>query len=189
MAQSDFPDDHAPRARGSRFHLEQAAHDRAPSAAPREPPLLPPRDPFVDFVDRPVTRTVAAEASGERARVDQPATPAPPPTRADASPPRDDGPSPGARDGVPGALPRVAPVGAPEPEREVVRRVFDERTGDEWRVFERDARRIPGTRGARCLFFDGEGIVRRVWHYPADWQTLPAAALLALMDRPPLGER
>jgi hypothetical protein len=74
-------------------------------------------------------------------------------------------------------------------EREVVRRVFDERTGDEWLVFERDARRIPGTRGARCLFFDGEGIVRRVWHYPPDWQTLPAAALLALMDRPPLDDR
>lgn len=74
------------------------------------------------------------------------------------------------------------------PERDGVRRVFDERTGDEWLVFERDARRVPGTRGPRCLFFDGEGIVRRVWHFPPDWQTLPAAALLALMDRPPLGD-
>ncbi|MGZ8376657.1 MAG: hypothetical protein ACXW05_18590 [Gemmatirosa sp.] len=69
-----------------------------------------------------------------------------------------------------------------------MRRIFDEGTGDEWLVFERDARRIPGTRGPRCLFFDGEGIVRRVWHYPPDWPTLPAAALLALMDRPPLGD-
>jgi hypothetical protein len=71
-------------------------------------------------------------------------------------------------------------------EREVVRRVHDDRTGDEWRVFERDARLVPGSRGPRCLYFDGEGIVRRVWQYPSDWQSLPAAALLALMERSPL---
>jgi hypothetical protein len=74
------------------------------------------------------------------------------------------------------------------PVRDVPRRVFDERTGDEWRVFERDAAHIPGARGDRCLFFDGEGIVRRVWRYPADWGSLPSAALLALMDQPPLGD-
>lgn len=74
------------------------------------------------------------------------------------------------------------------PDRDGVRRVFDERTGDEWRVFERDATHIPGARGARCLFFDGEGIVRRVWRYPADWSTLPSASLLALMEQPPLGD-
>ena len=184
MAQSEFPDDRAPRACGSQFRLEQAAHDRAPSAAQREPSLQPSRDPFVDLVDRPVTRPVAAEAADERARSEQPASPAPAPPRADA--PGHEGAHDDARGGAAGGVRRGAP---PEPEREVVRRVFDERTGDEWRVFERDARRIPGSRGARCLFFDGEGIVRRVWHYPADWQTLPAAALLALMDRPPLGER
>ena len=71
-------------------------------------------------------------------------------------------------------------------EREVVRRIHDEQTGDEWRVFERDARMVPGSRGPRCLYFDAEGIVRRVWHYPSDWQGLPAAALLALMERSPL---
>ncbi|MDF1501564.1 hypothetical protein [Roseisolibacter sp. H3M3-2] len=70
--------------------------------------------------------------------------------------------------------------------RDSVRRVFDERTGEEWRVSERDARHIPGARGTRCLVFDGEGIVRRVWRFPADWPTLPAATLLGLMDAHPL---
>ncbi|WP_284348142.1 hypothetical protein [Roseisolibacter agri] len=131
-------------------------------------------------------RTVAADAAGERSagersagdrapRGDPGSADRPAPVRA-ALPREDTGPHNGSS-------------GDPEHEREVVRRVFDERTGDEWRVFERDTRRIPGSRGARCLFFDGEGIVRRVWHYPADWQSLPAAALLALMDRPPLGDR
>ena len=71
-------------------------------------------------------------------------------------------------------------------ERDAVRRVFDERTGEEWRVSERDARHIPGARGARCLVFDGEGIVRRVWHVPPDWPALAPQALLGLMDRHPL---
>jgi hypothetical protein len=88
---------------------------------------------------------------------------------------------------------RVTPhADAPDPhppgitERDAVRRVFDERTGEEWRVSERDARHIPGARGARCLVFDGEGIVRRVWHVPPDWPALAPQALLGLMDRHPL---
>ena len=166
MAQSESPDDRAPRARGTRFHLEQSTHDCAASAARREPTSRAP-DPYVD---RLVPRTVAADAAGDR-------VPRGDPGSAGAASPVRVGPS---HDGGPAE---------PEHEREVVRRLFDERTGDEWRVFERDTRRIPGSRGARCLFFDGEGIVRRVWHYPDDWQSLPAAALLALMDRPPLGDR
>ncbi len=178
MAQSEPPDDRLPRASGSRFHLEQSAHDRASSAARREPTALPARD---GFVDRLVPRPVAADASGDRGAGAQvpfgdPGS-AGPPSPFRAGPPSGE---PAAHNGAPPD---------PEHEREVVRRVFDERTGDEWRVFERDTRRIPGSRGARCLFFDGEGIVRRVWQYPADWQSLPAAALLALMDRPPFGDR
>lgn len=70
-------------------------------------------------------------------------------------------------------------------ERELVRHIHDDRTGNEWRIFERDARQVPGSRGPRCLYFDAEGIVRRVWAYPPDWHRLSPGALLALMERPP----
>jgi hypothetical protein len=123
--------------------------------------------------DRPVPRPVAAE----RFRGDA-ESPRPGVSRADAPPGEEERPF----------RPRLAIEPAAH-EREVVRRVHDDLTGGDWRVFERDARRVPGSRGPRCLYFDGEGIVRRVWHYPADWAQLPAPALLALMDRPPLGER
>ena len=49
-----------------------------------------------------------------------------------------------------------------------------------WRVVERDARRDPGARAARCLVFDCGEAVRRVWSYPADWRRLPPEALAAL---------
>ena len=70
-------------------------------------------------------------------------------------------------------------------DREVVRRVHDEHTGNDWRVFERDARRVPGASGERCLYFDADGIVRRVWSYPDDWHALSPHELLELMERPP----
>jgi hypothetical protein len=49
-----------------------------------------------------------------------------------------------------------------------------------WTVRELDARALPGARGARCLVFENEVLVRRVWDYPAAWLTWPAAALLQL---------
>ena len=49
-----------------------------------------------------------------------------------------------------------------------------------WRVWERDARRDPGARGARCLIFAGGEAVRRVWDYPPAWWDLPVEALIAL---------
>lgn len=177
MAQSELPDDRSPRARGGRVHTEaQSAHDRVPSLAHQEPARAAQRDPYAD---RAVPRPAAAADGAHGAPGD----------RGERG--GDGGPA-GSRvpdDGVREPKRRRPAVPDGDGEREVVRRVFDEATGDEWRVFERDARRIPGSRGERCLFFDGEGIVRRVWHYPADWQTLPATALLALMDRPPLGDR
>ena len=61
---------------------------------------------------------------------------------------------------------------------------FVDREGVAWRVVERSTEDIPGARGPRCLIFLCEGIVRRVWTYPAAWHTLSAAALEALEDAP-----
>lgn len=38
----------------------------------------------------------------------------------------------------------------------------------------------PWARGPRCLLFECEGAVRRVWQYPADWHEASDAALDAL---------
>ena len=50
-----------------------------------------------------------------------------------------------------------------------------------WHVNEVDARRVPGARGARCLLFACDQVIRRVWRYPADWRSLdgPGLALLS----------
>lgn len=57
---------------------------------------------------------------------------------------------------------------------------FVDPTYVQWRVSERDARRDPGARADVCLIFSCNGMVRRVWDYPADWRRLSAAELLAL---------
>ena len=49
-----------------------------------------------------------------------------------------------------------------------------------WRVVEVDTTGLPGARRDACLLFDGAQGVRRVWHYPANWDTLSDAELLAL---------
>jgi hypothetical protein len=170
MSPSDSTDHRVPEGRAIRLpHLERSS--------PAHPAPLSP-EPAIGRVearalraDRPVSRPVASERrphGPESPRVDI--------HRADSS--QDEvgtAPAPRQNGGV-----------SFNREREVVRRVHDDRTGDEWRVFERDAGSVPGSRGPRCLYFDGEGIVRRVWQYPSDWQSLPAAALLSLMERPPL---
>jgi hypothetical protein len=46
-----------------------------------------------------------------------------------------------------------------------------------------DAPREPWVRGPRCLLFEREGAIRRVWDYPAGWADLPDAALDALSWR------
>jgi len=52
-----------------------------------------------------------------------------------------------------------------------------------WRVTEHDGRRVPGSRGERCLIFASEGVIRRVWDYPPAWRHLPPATLAAVSWR------
>jgi hypothetical protein len=54
--------------------------------------------------------------------------------------------------------------------------------GREWRIYERTTGNpFPGA-GRTSLVFDTDGIVRRLWRYPASWSALPDAELLGLMD-------
>ena len=64
-----------------------------------------------------------------------------------------------------------------------VRTLVEEDTGRRWQVREMDARGIPAAQGARCLILDAETVVRRLWHYPADWRRMPADELLRLAAR------
>ena len=54
--------------------------------------------------------------------------------------------------------------------------------GIRWHVHEANAAHVPGARRDRCLIFDSDGIVRRVWAYPSDWMTLTDDALWSLTD-------
>jgi hypothetical protein len=54
--------------------------------------------------------------------------------------------------------------------------------GRRWQVREMAALHDPGARSDRCLVFDGESIVRRVWSYPDDWPQLSDTQLWALLD-------
>jgi hypothetical protein len=54
-----------------------------------------------------------------------------------------------------------------------------------------DCRALPGARGERCLVFDSDGVVRRIWTFPDAWSELSDDALYAIMiafvaDPPPL---
>jgi hypothetical protein len=55
--------------------------------------------------------------------------------------------------------------------------------GDSWRVREVDASEQPGARGLRCLIFDSDGVMRRVWVFPGEWRTLSDPDLASLMRR------
>jgi hypothetical protein len=65
------------------------------------------------------------------------------------------------------------------------RQIVVVRDGEEvkWRVREVDGHGVPAPRGARCLIFDSESAVRRVWDYPADWRDLPPSELAAVSWR------
>jgi hypothetical protein len=54
--------------------------------------------------------------------------------------------------------------------------------GREWRIYERTAGDPSPLAGRPSLVFDTDGIVRRLWRYPAAWCALPDADLLRLMD-------
>ena len=65
-------------------------------------------------------------------------------------------------------------------EREIPRIVYDDRSGARWWVREVDAHAVPGARRDRCLLFEGEGVIRRVWDYPSDWSHLSQQELASL---------
>jgi hypothetical protein len=56
--------------------------------------------------------------------------------------------------------------------------------GREWHVYERGSSVQSPVVGRPSLVFDTEGIVRRLWQYPAGWAELPDEALLGLMEEP-----
>jgi hypothetical protein len=68
-----------------------------------------------------------------------------------------------------------------DPQRRRQRSVaVEDRSGVRWRVYERVTTGEPGARRDRCLIFDSDSVVRRVWNYPPDWWQLPQGELLAL---------
>lgn len=54
--------------------------------------------------------------------------------------------------------------------------------GVEWHVHEANAGHVPGSRSDRCLIFDSEGVVRRLWDYPDAWRELSDEDLWRLVD-------
>ena len=52
--------------------------------------------------------------------------------------------------------------------------------GTNWSVTEHDMREMVGARGLRCLVFASRYTFRRVWHFPAEWRSLPPDALAEL---------
>ena len=62
-------------------------------------------------------------------------------------------------------------------------RTYRDSDGCTWSVHEVAAGAVPWARGPRCLLFRSETAVRRVWHYPLDWRSLPDAELEALSWR------
>lgn len=76
------------------------------------------------------------------------------------------------------STPDVPARGAARAQRRVVMHM-----GVEWTVTECDGSNVPGGRGPSCLIFASPEAIRRVWDVPADWHTLPDAALFALSWR------
>jgi hypothetical protein len=60
------------------------------------------------------------------------------------------------------------------------RRTFIDADGRGWSVREVDMTGLVWARGPHCLVFDTDGLVRRVWTYPADWANLSNDALVVL---------
>jgi soluble lytic murein transglycosylase-like protein len=58
------------------------------------------------------------------------------------------------------------------------------REGVRWTVWEASAARVPGAKASRCLIFDSEGIVRRLWTFPDAWNALANDEILALLEAP-----
>ena len=56
--------------------------------------------------------------------------------------------------------------------------------GVKWVVHEASTALTPGAKTYRCLIFDSEGVVRRLWVFPERWETLADADVLGLLDAP-----
>jgi hypothetical protein len=61
--------------------------------------------------------------------------------------------------------------------------LYRDSSGRLWRVREIAAPRGPWARGASCLLFESDDMIRRVWHYPTGWDRLSDADLEALSWR------
>lgn len=61
-------------------------------------------------------------------------------------------------------------------------RLLVDADGREWRVYERVGSIASPKAGQRSLIFDTDGMVRRLWHYPAGWDSLADDELLLLMQ-------
>ena len=83
-------------------------------------------------------------------------------------------------DGQPPAPAATAGVGEHPAVSHDDSRQLRDAAGRVWWVREMDASRVPGARAPRCLVFDSDVAVRRVWRYPADWRALTDATLRAL---------
>jgi hypothetical protein len=59
------------------------------------------------------------------------------------------------------------------------------RDGVRWAVYEASAARTPGAKAYRCLIFDSDGIVRRLWTFPEHWNQLADDEIIRLLDAPP----
>lgn len=57
--------------------------------------------------------------------------------------------------------------------------------GVKWVVHEASTALTPGAKTYRCLIFDSEGVVRRLWVFPERWEDLDDAEILRLLDAPP----
>ena len=61
------------------------------------------------------------------------------------------------------------------------------RGGERSMVAEADARDVPGAQGPHCLILETEALMRRIWHYPADWDRLEDSRMIALFETPFVG--
>lgn len=66
----------------------------------------------------------------------------------------------------------------------IASRVVAGREGMPWTVRELDTRDMHRAQAATCLVFENHAVVRRCWHYPADWETLDDAALIQIVEAP-----
>jgi hypothetical protein len=53
---------------------------------------------------------------------------------------------------------------------------------EQWTVREADARKVPGAKNSTCLICESVDVIRRVWQYPSDWQSLSDDELWQLLD-------